>query len=232
MATAVMFDFSGTLFRVETATAWLDAALDAVGATLTAPERVGWASSLERVGALPGGAWPQAVPPHLAEVWQERDLDLERHRAAYTGLAQSVGPLPHPDLAAALYERHMAPQAWHAYPDTHSTLTELRRRGVPVAVVSNIAWDLRPVFRHHGLEAAVDAFVLSFEYHRQKPDPELFRAACEQLGREPEDIVMVGDDATADGGATALGCTFLQVRHAPTVERPNALTAVLDLLDR
>ncbi|MEZ0095623.1 HAD family hydrolase [Streptacidiphilus sp. EB129] len=231
MATGVMFDFSGTLFRVETTIAWLDAALDTVGVALTAPERARWARLLERAGALPGGAWPHSIPPHLAKVWQERDLDLERHNAAYTGLAETVGPLPHPELAAALYERHMAPQAWHPYPDARSTLGELRRRGVPVAVVSNIAWDLRPVFRYHGLDSMVDAFVLSFEHHRQKPDAELFRAACEDLGCKPAEVVMVGDDPTADGGAAVLGCAFLQVRHAPITERPSALTAVLDLLE-
>ena len=45
--------------------------------------------------------------------------------------------------------------------------------------MSNIGWDLRPVFRAHGLDAFVDAYVLSYEHGIQKPDGRLFRAACE-----------------------------------------------------
>ena len=59
------------------------------------------------------------------------------------------------------------------------------RRGVRMAVVSNIGWDLRPVFRAHGLDPLVDAYVLSYEHGVQKPDPRLFRAACDALGVDP-----------------------------------------------
>lgn len=226
----VMFDFSGTLFRVEPTARWLAAALKELGIELSASEAAVWADRLEEAGALPGGASPRSVPAHLTRLWQERDLDAERHRAAYTGLTEQVGPLPHPGLAATLYRRHQAPEAWQPYPDTRSTLEELRRRGVPVAVVSNIGWDLRPVFRHHGLDTLVDAFVLSYEHGVQKPDPTLFRVACEALGVRPAETVMVGDDEAADGGAAALGCRFHRVDHRPVDRRPDALGAVIGLL--
>jgi putative hydrolase of the HAD superfamily len=228
--TAVLFDFSGTLFRVEPTESWLRGALDEAGIRLPGPEVVAAAKALEEAGALPGGAPPLRVPEQLVEVWRTRDRSAELHRAAYTGLSRQV-PLPDPALHDALYDRHMAPTAWRPYPDAAEVLQALRERGVPVGVVSNIGWDPRPVFRAHGLDRWIDAYVLSYEHGVQKPDPQLFAVACEALGADPRKTVMVGDDRRADGGAAALGCRVHYVDHLPAAERPDALLPVLDLVE-
>jgi FMN phosphatase YigB (HAD superfamily) len=98
--------------------------------------------------------------------------------------------------------------------------------------VSNIGWDLRPVFRAHGLDACVDAYALSYEHGAQKPDPRLFRVACEAIGVAPQDVLMVGDDRRADAGAADLGCAVHLVDHLPVADRPGALRPVLDLVGR
>ncbi|WBB60692.1 HAD family hydrolase [Streptomyces sp. WMMC500] len=227
---AVLFDFSGTLFRIEPAERWLRAALGAAGVAADDAACTRYAAALERAGALPGGAFPERVPEWLDEMWRTRDRGAERHRAAYTALARLV-PLPWPDAVYdALYERHMAPAAWEPYPDAAAVLRGLRERDVRVGVVSNIGWDLRPVFRAHGLDAYVDAYTLSCEHGVQKPDPRLFRAACEALGQAPQDVLMVGDDRRADGGAAALGCGYFPVDHLPAGERPDGLRPVLGLV--
>lgn len=102
-------------------------------------------------------------------------------------------------------------------------LGALAAGGVGIGVVSNIGWDLRPVFRAHGLDAFVDAYVLSFEHGVQKPDARLFHTACTLLGQHPTDVVMVGDDRHADAGAAAVGCEVRFVEHAPLAERPHGL---------
>lgn len=226
----VLFDFSGTLFRIESTRRWFTTVLDESGTTATSAEVARYVEDLERAGALPGGAPPQVVPPHLAELWATRDESAERHRAAYVGLGRQV-ELPAPFLYDALYERHMSPAAWRPYPDAADVLGELRRRGIAVGVISNIGWDLRPIFRAHGLDGAVDAYVLSYEHGIQKPDPALFRIACDALGRAPEDVLMVGDDRSADGGAAAVGCTVHFVEHLPVDRRPDGLRSVLTLID-
>ncbi|MFF9180419.1 HAD family hydrolase [Streptomyces misionensis] len=226
---AVLFDFSGTLFRVETTESWLRAALDETGTDLPDAELRSAAAALEAAGALPGGAPPERVPPELAGVWARRDESARLHRAAFTGLSRQV-PLPAPGLYDALYERHMSPAAWSPYPDARRVLSALRERGVGVAVVSNIGWDLRPVFRAHGLDAYVDAYVLSYEHGVQKPDPRLFAVACRALGADPGKALMVGDSREADGGAAALGCRVRFVDHLPVALRPDALLPVLDLV--
>ncbi|MEU2929100.1 HAD-IA family hydrolase [Streptomyces sp. NPDC007251] len=227
--TAVLFDFSGTLFRIESTESWLRAVLAETGHTLPEPELKAKARDLETAGALPGGASPVEVPADLAGLWAVRDESAELHRAAYTGLSRRV-PLPDPGLHDALYERHKIPAAWAPYPDAEEVLRTLRERGIGVGVVSNIGWDLRPVFREHGLDRYVDAYVLSYEHGVQKPDPRLFSVTCAALGADPRDTVMVGDSKEADGGAVALGCRVHFVDHLPVTERPDALLPVLDLV--
>ncbi|TKA03112.1 HAD family hydrolase [Actinacidiphila oryziradicis] len=225
-----MFDFSGTLLRIESAASWLRATLAEAGIAVREAESAAYARRLARSGGQPGGPPPEVMPPHLEQLWRERDRSAAQHRAAYTALAREA-ELPWEELYDQLYDRHMAPAAWTPYPDAAEVLGELRRRGIAVAVVSNIGWDLRPVFREHGLDRFVDVFVLSFEHGVQKPEPGIFRIACEGLGLPPEQVAMVGDDRHADAGAAALGCPVHLVDHLPVERRPDALWPVLGLLD-
>ncbi|MEV4918869.1 HAD family hydrolase [Streptomyces tirandamycinicus] len=225
----VLFDFSGTLFRIESVTDWLRAALDETGVSVGKDAFERYVRELDAAGALPGGSTPELIPEALAELWWTRDQDGRRHRDAYVGLARRV-ELPDPRLYDALYERHKAPSAWRPYPDAAEVLDGLRRLGTGVAVVSNIGWDPRPVFRAHGLDGYVNAYVLSYRHGVQKPDARLFRAGCEALGQEPRDVLMVGDDRRADGGAARLGCAVHFVDHLPVEERPEGLRPVLGLV--
>ncbi|MFD7505943.1 HAD family hydrolase [Streptomyces sp. NPDC059850] len=229
MANGVMFDFSGTLMRVESVTEWLGAVLAEAAVPTDGDTFSDWVRQLTEYGALPGEPAPLRVPPHLESLYRARDLSAHQHRAAYSALIAEAG-LPTTELVRALYDRHKTPAAWRPYPDTEATLRELRRRGIPVAVVSNIGWDPRPVFRAHELDGLVDAYVLSYELGAQKPDPAIFQAACDTLGLAPSEVLMVGDDRTADGGARALGCAVHFVDHLPVDQRPAGLAPVLDLL--
>ncbi|WP_328498049.1 HAD-IA family hydrolase [Streptomyces sp. NBC_00414] len=227
---AVLFDFSGTLFRIESTESWLRAVLAETETALPEQELLRTAKELEAAGALPGGApQPGPVPEELTALWGVRDQSAELHRAAYTGACRQV-ELPAPELYDALYDRHMSPAAWRPYADALEVLHALRDRGVAVGVVSNIGWDLRPVFREHGLDAYVGTYVLSYEHGVQKPDARLFATACDALGADPRDTLMVGDDRLADGGAAAVGCGVHFVEHLPVTDRPNGLRPVLDLV--
>ena len=222
---AVLFDFHGTLAQVEDPLTWVLAAAAACGAELDRGKATILADRLLTAGRA-GGPLPHRVPPHLAEHWADRDLYAHSHRAAYTGLAATV----HSDvegLADALYERLLTTDGWVPYPDTEPTLRKLHEAGVKVAVVSNIAFDIRPLFAAWGLAGLIDAFALSFELGRIKPDPAIFHRACGLLGVDPEHTLMVGD-TPADAGAVKAGCTALVV-PAADAGRPNGLSAVLAL---
>lgn len=222
MTRAVIFDFSGTLFRCEDAESWLRGTLAQVGAAATDAEVATYGALLRESGGQPGGNSAVPVPADLAEPWARRDLDPADHRAAFVGLTRQVD-LPWPDLADALYDRHYQPEAWSPYPDTVAVLELLRDRGIPVAVLSNIAWDVRPVFARHGLDDLISAYVLSYQVGCKKPDPRIFQVACQRLGQDPADVLMVGDDLSSDAAATTIGCAFRAVDHLPVDARPRAL---------
>jgi HAD superfamily hydrolase (TIGR01509 family) len=225
---AVLFDFHGTLAQVEDAVTWVLAAAAACGSELDRGRATVLADQLVTAGRA-GGPVPQRVPPHLAEVYAERDLSERNHRTAYTGLASTV----HTDvegLADALYERLLGPQGWLPYADAEPTLRALHEAGIRIGVVSNIGFDIRPHFVAWGLDRLIDAFVLSYEVGRCKPDPAIFLRACAMLGAAPERTLMVGD-TPADAGAVRAGCTAL-VLPAAEPGHANGLGATLALTGR
>ncbi|WP_412753715.1 HAD family hydrolase [Krasilnikovia sp. M28-CT-15] len=222
---AVLFDFHGTLAQVEDPVAWVIAAATACGTSLDRGRATGLADRLVMAGRA-GGPVPHRVPPHLAEHWADRDLYEHSHRAAYTGLAQTVSTDVE-GLADALYERLLGPDGWLPYADTEPTLRTLHDAGIKVAVVSNIGFDIRPIFAAWGLTDLIDAFVLSYEVGRCKPDPAIFLRACGMLGADPERTLMVGD-TPADAGAVKAGCAAL-VLPAAEPGHANGLSATLAL---
>ena len=221
----MLFDFQGTLAQVEDPVAWVIAAAAAIGAELERGKATALADRLVMAGRA-GGPLPHRVPPHLAEVWADRDLYEHSHRAAYTGLAATV-TTDVEGLADALYDRLLGPQGWLPYADTELTLRTLHDAGIKVGVVSNIGFDIRPHFAAWDLDGLVDAFVLSYEVGRCKPDPAIFLRACGMVGAEPERTLMVGD-SPADAGAVKAGCAAL-VLPAAEPGRTNGLGATLAL---
>lgn len=221
---AVLFDFSGTLFRLEEDESWLD---DLVGEGGVPFDVAGKAEIMRRMTA-PSGMIPQ-LGDEYRDAWENRDLDPAQHRKAYLGVLLASGvPEEH---ARALYARLIDPDCWTPYPDAGEVLRGLRTAGIKVGVISNIAFDIRPAFDKFGFTEHVDEFLLSYEEGVIKPDQKIFLRACERLDVQPEEALMIGDSAEADGGATAVGCRFVRVDPVPTAQRPDALrAAVADLL--
>ena len=216
---AVLFDYSGTLFRLEEDDSWFE------GMTVDEREVDGHvqAELMRRLTAPTGRS--VEMTPAAYEAWVNRDLAPHLHREAYLHVLRNSG-LPD-EHAVALYERVINPKSWTAYPDTAEVLTGLHRQGIKTAVVSNIAFDVRPAFEAIGAADDVDEFVLSFEVGAVKPSAAIFQTALTRLGAMPEYTVMVGDSEEADGGARALGCGFLLVDPLPTAERPHGLRSAL-----
>ncbi len=222
---AALFDFHGTLAQVEEPVTWVVGAAAACGVDLGDDEARGLARALVAAGRA-GGPLPARIPPGVRAAWDRRDLTVEDHRSCYTALAATVAS-GIDGLPTALYERLLTADGWRCYADTLPVLGELRRRGVPVVVVSNIGFDLRPVTAALGIDALVDGYALSYEVGSCKPEPRIFRAACAAVGVDPADAVMVGD-TPADAGAVAAGCRCLILPASPPGAR-HGLAAVLGL---
>ena len=220
----MLFDFSGTLMRIEPAERWVRAVTDTAGLSLNDATVAERAQALIDAGAW-YGAYPTHIPDHLAEIYARRDLDGEHHRACYTSLIRESG-WPWADLVEPLYDRGNSAEAWLPYPDALETLREAKDRGLATALISNISFDIRPHLKLSGLLELLDAVVLSFEAGLIKPDPAILQRACDEFGGDPASAVMVGDHA-ADGGGSTLGIRTFYVDLVPVEERPDALIRVL-----
>lgn len=224
----VLLDFAGTLLVPVPREEWVAHAFAMLGLAKPPEEIAALAEKLERAGRS-GGPEPEPLPADLEADYAARDLSTTRHRALYEALIAPITGKATP-LTRQLYSEGTVGAGWTPYPDTREVLAELKLRGIGVAVVSNVGFDLRSVFADHGLAEFIDIFALSYEIGVMKPDPGMFRAACEQLRIPPTEALMVGDSATADSGAVGVGIPTLLLPYSEP-GLPHGLAAVLSLLE-
>jgi putative hydrolase of the HAD superfamily len=115
------------------------------------------------------------------------------------------------------------------YDDVPPVLTELRRRGLKLGLVSNTGRDVQEFLAHHNLR--FDAALSSRAHGKVKPHPTIFQAVLGQLGVEAPRAAMVGDSTEDDlEGARALGMTaFLVDREGVYPEAEDRLPDLLAL---
>jgi HAD superfamily hydrolase (TIGR01509 family) len=216
---AVLFDYSGTLFRLEEDDSWFEG--------IEVDERqvdVHVQAELMRRMTAPTGQHVE-MTPEAHHAWVNRDLAPHLHREAYLHVLRESGVADH--HAEALYGLMIDPLNWTPYPDTAGVLADLHGQGIKTAVVSNIAFDVRPAFESIGAAEFVDEYVLSFEVGAVKPNAAIFETALGRLGVDAAHAVMVGDSDEADGGARAVGCGFVLVDPLPTAQRREGLRDAL-----
>ena len=206
----VVFDLHATLVSAGDPDAWVAAALAVVDAD---PTLGGFFDPREQqAGAMPD---PEALARWVDRIWEhareidpdsQRDLSPAMHREVYDRLLDRLGLVP-PVLGEALY-RSMLDQ-WQAYDEARDVLVALRARGIATAILSNVGLDPRSVLTRTGLIDLLDVQVFSFEVGMVKPDPAIFTLTAQQLGRPPEELLMVGDTVADDGAAALVGMRTL-----------------------
>lgn len=77
-------------------------------------------------------------------------------------------------------------------------LAELKQRGFELGVVSNGCGNVERLCEDFGYAPFLSIVVDSRRVGLFKPDPAIFRHAAEKLGREPREIMMVGDSFERD----------------------------------
>ena len=192
---AVLFDFSHTLFRLVDAETWLRRVAVAAGREAELDDDVRDKAIGQLVDAY--------VLPEVTAAQAGRDLSPERHRHGMYEWWRRVDFLK--GIEPVAYDVIRAADSWVPYSDAETVLRSLCEQGVKVGIISDFAWDLRVHLEHWGLDAWVDDVVISYQEGREKPDPAMFRKACRNLDVDPRAALMVGDNPTRDGGASAVG---------------------------
>lgn len=123
-------------------------------------------------------------------------------------------------------------------PGVREMLVELRRRGVPYAILTN-GWS--PLQAEKAKRVDFDGpVIVSSDLGIQKPEPAAYAALAKALGAPPEEIAFVGDAPASDvagalrAGMTAVWLDAEGVKYPQDVPAPTAtihrLTELLDLL--
>lgn len=194
---AVLLDLFGTLVYEFPRADW-DAWLDTCAAVLECDAeafRLAWtATAIERQTGLAGDM-------------REHVRTLAARAGGWPSDAQVAESL---EARAELYRTWFVPR-----PGAEELLRDLRGRGMPTALVSMCAPDTPPLWRASPLAGLVDVEVFSCEVGLRKPDPEIYRSACDRLGVAPDRCLYVGDGSYGElTGAAALGM------HAVLVSDP------------
>ena len=199
---AVLFDFHSTLVDQGDPVTWLELAWARAGRGTDPTDDLGVTGRDELA------SWVNRIWEHVREVdpANERDLSPVRHREVYDTLMERVDAIDDV-LAHALYECML--ETWIPYTDTIGVLAELRRRGVRIALVSNVGIDVRPVLEAGEMTHLFDAVVLSYEAGSVKPAAPIFERALDAVGVAPQNALMVGDSPHDDVGAALLGIRTL-----------------------
>lgn len=188
-------------------------------------------------GVLTTNIWP-AFAAFCESEGLERDTVLELFRGDAGALGLLRG-LETGELADAEFERRFGSMLGIAEhegliarmfadlrPDEEmvGAVRAAQRSGLKTGLISN-SWGLG-IYDRAPTEI-FDAAVISGEVGMHKPQPEIYRLACERLAVEPEEAVFVDDLRENCEGAEAVGMTAVLHRESErTIERLEELLAV------
>ena len=97
-----------------------------------------------------------------------------------------------------VYEKFRDSQGWVLFPETLEVLSELKKQGLKLGVISNFDDRAYSVMRSLGILPFFDAVTLSSETGYCKPEPEIFQAAIRALGVPASETLLVGDSLRDD----------------------------------
>jgi putative hydrolase of the HAD superfamily len=177
------------------------------------------------------------------EIYWERFRELDEHGYAekqkvFQALTAEFDlPASAEELVTDFYRN-----AWNdckTFADAVRVLRELRARGYRLGIITNGSiQSQRSKLRASGLNALVDAMLISEEERIRKPDPQIFIRAAERLGVGAQECAFVGDNPRSDvAGARGAGMKTVWVkRHFPwpddqAIEPDHTVSALTELLD-
>jgi putative hydrolase of the HAD superfamily len=164
-------------------------------------------------------AWNETVVGRQAGVYKTMDENV-------LAMCEAMG-VPEPSASTvtqALKRRAEMYEMWFRPRDgAVETLRELRSRGFRLALISMCAPDTPPMWEASAFAGLVDVEVFSSVVGLRKPDPAIYRYACDALDVEPAGCLYCGDGAYRElTGAAEFGMTAVEIRD-PDVDATTLL---------
>ena len=114
------------------------------------------------------------------------------------------------EIRLQLIRRTLSPR-----PDGLEALAQIRNNGYKIGLLSNCSIEIPIVWPETAFAALVDCAVFSSREGLKKPDPRIYRLACERLGMKPEDCLYIADGENYELAAAAkVGLHTLLLRNS------------------
>mgnify|MGYP002626700244 CR=1 FL=1 len=89
--------------------------------------------------------------------------------------------------------------------DTEAYLRELKARGYPIYILSNLSVESYEFIRKYDFFSLISGGVFSYQEHVCKPEEAIYRALLDRYGLAPEETVFLDDNADNIAAANAVG---------------------------
>ena len=183
------------------------------------------------------------VPPHERLGLTQEDFDRERaarYHARMTGklhdyssllqeICRACKVVPPEDEISLMQAERLAAKARpfeRINPRIIEMLQTLKRTGYHIGVISNCTYDEIASWESSLLSTQIDVPIFSCIEGMAKPDPEIYKSACDRLKVDNNTAVFVGDGGSDElNGAAAAGLKpiwatwFIEAWHWDWVER-------------
>lgn len=209
MIRAVLFDAAGTLIRLAEPVGETYARLARPFRLDLEPSRL-QAAFVDSFRSMPAMVFVGDSPERIEEserAWW-RDLVVR----TIVAVTNQPGWDRFDDYFDVLFRYFAVADAWCVVSGGRELLSELRRRDVRTAIVSNFDHRLHGLLEGLQLQPLLDAVVLPSDAGAAKPDPRIFQLALRRVGVSSGEALFVGDDPDEDlAGARAVGLTAVDV---------------------
>ena len=170
---------------------------------------------------IPERAFEQVMPARDVPGFMTRIgfADWNRANDALSSTAEAeeelVRRFPADEVGIRSYRQHFLRTTTTMVPGTSAIIAELSRAGVAVSALTNWAADLFAISRpEFGILDRFRDIVVSGLEGIVKPDPAIYRLACERLGIDPAKAVFVDDTPTNAVAASRAGLTGITFTSA------------------
>jgi putative hydrolase of the HAD superfamily len=102
------------------------------------------------------------------------------------------------EIRLELIRRTLTPR-----PDALETLARIRNNGYKISLLSNCSIEIPIVWPETAFADLVDSAIFSSRERLKKPDPRIYRLACDRLGMKPEDCLYIADGENYELAAAA-----------------------------
>ena len=143
-----------------------------------------------------------AIRKHFADERASESLDKNRWRALVFDVLQTDNQ----QLFDELWEHFARPSSWELFEDVEIAWSELTELGYQLAIASNFDARLLEIVQHLPPISTAKHVFISSQLGYRKPSKKFFAKIEDALGCEGNELLLVGDNETADyGGAVSAG---------------------------